>query len=84
MRWLTLYLRCRGVPAAAGAAAAGVLVLWGLGQTAEESRLRLAVALLSTLVATVAFGPGLAGADPRWSGRRPCRGRRAAPRTSWR
>ncbi|MBQ1026109.1 hypothetical protein [Micromonospora sp. C95] len=64
MRWLTLYLRCRGVPAAAGAAAAGVLVLWWLGQTAEEPRLRLAVALLSTLVATVAFGPGLVGADP--------------------
>ncbi|MEG3632607.1 hypothetical protein [Micromonospora palythoicola] len=59
-----MYLRCRGVPAAVGAAAAGVLVLWGLGQTAEEPRLRLAVALLSTLVATVAFGPGLAGADP--------------------
>ncbi|MBQ1047473.1 hypothetical protein KBX50_03090 [Micromonospora sp. C51] len=64
MRWLTLYLRCRGVPAAAGAAAAGVLVLWWLGQTAEEPRLRLAVALLSTLVATVAFGPGLVDADP--------------------
>ncbi|MEW2440544.1 hypothetical protein [Micromonospora marina] len=64
MRWLTLYLRCRGVLAAAGAAAAGVLVSWWLGQAADEPRLRIAVASLSALVATVAFGPGLTGADP--------------------
>ncbi|MEV0004765.1 hypothetical protein AB0H28_21135 [Micromonospora sp. NPDC050980] len=64
MRWLALHLRCRGVPAAAGAAVAGVVVLWWLGQAADEPRLRLAVALMSALVATVPFGSGLTGADP--------------------
>lgn len=64
MRWVTLYLRCRGIPTSAGAALAGATVLWGLGQATDVPRLRLTVALLTVLVATVVFGPGLAGADP--------------------
>ncbi|MFI7575936.1 hypothetical protein [Micromonospora sp. NPDC049497] len=64
MRWLTLYLRCRGIPTSAGAALAGVTVLWWLGQATDVPRLRLSIALLTVLVATVVFGPGLAGADP--------------------
>ncbi|MFC7548748.1 hypothetical protein [Plantactinospora sp. GCM10030261] len=64
MRWLTLYLRCRGIPTSAGAALTGVTVLWWLGHATDVPRLKLSIALLAVLVATVAFGPGLAGADP--------------------
>ncbi|SCL14430.1 hypothetical protein GA0070616_0438 [Micromonospora nigra] len=64
MRWLALHLRCRGVPASAAAALAAATVLWWLGQATDVPRLRLSVALLTVLVATVAFGPGLTGADP--------------------
>ncbi len=63
MRWLTLYLRCRGVPAAAGAAAAAYSCCGGWARRrvvvdAAAPR-RLAVMASATLIAAA---PALTGA----------------------
>lgn len=64
MRWLTLYLRSRSVPAALAAVIAGTAALWLLGTTIDDPRIRDTLALLAVLTGAVATAPGLAGADP--------------------
>jgi hypothetical protein len=64
MRWLALYARSRGLPAATGAAVAGTAVFWALGQLVADPAMRLNFAVLATVLATAAIAPGLSGADP--------------------
>ncbi|HEV8556218.1 MAG TPA: hypothetical protein VGR06_07470 [Actinophytocola sp.] len=64
MRWLTLYLRSRSVPAALAAVIAGTAALWWLGTTIDDPRIRDTLALLAALTGVAATAPGLAGADP--------------------
>lgn len=80
MRWWSLYLRSRRVPAAAGAVLVTVVAGWSLGQSFDDPRLRLPIAVLAAAAATVALGPGLTGADPALerTAALPWRSRRAA------
>jgi hypothetical protein len=63
MRWLVLYVRCRRVPAAAGALLAGTAALWALSRLIAAPQPRVMLAALATLVGAAAIAPGLAGAD---------------------
>jgi hypothetical protein len=64
MRWLALYVRSRGLPAALGAAIAGTASFWAMGQLVADPAMRLNLAVLAVVLATGAIAPGLAGADP--------------------
>jgi len=64
VRWLALYVRSRGLPAATGAAVLGTAVFWALGQLVVDPGMRLNLAVLAVVLATAAIAPGLAGADP--------------------
>lgn len=64
MRWLTLYLRSRSVPATLAAVTGSTVALWLLSQSVDAARVRDTLALLAVLVGTAATAPGLAGADP--------------------
>jgi hypothetical protein len=63
MRFLTLYLRSRRVPAAAATVLASVAVLWFLGTSTDDPQGRLPIAVLALSVGMSAIAPGLAGAD---------------------
>jgi hypothetical protein len=62
MRPLVLYLRSRNVPLAVAAAVGGVAALWSIDR-ATDHRVAGVLALLAVVAATLAAGPGLAGAD---------------------
>jgi hypothetical protein len=62
MRLLVLYLRSRNVPLAVAAALGSVAGLWSIDR-ATDHRAAGVLALLAVVAATLAAGPGLAGAD---------------------
>jgi hypothetical protein len=62
MRLLVLYLRSRNVPVAVAAALGSVTALWSI-DWATDHRVAGVLALLAVVAATLAAGPGLAGAD---------------------
>lgn len=62
MRRLVLYLRSRSLPLAVAVAAAGVVALWSIDR-ATDHRMAGMLAPLAVIAATLAAGPGLAGAD---------------------
>jgi hypothetical protein len=62
MRPLVLYLRSRNVPLAVAAAVGSVAALWSIDR-ATDHRVAGVLALLAVVAATLAAGPGLAGAD---------------------
>jgi hypothetical protein len=62
MRLLVLYARSRSLPLAVAAAAGIVAALWWIGRAAGH-RVDGVLALLAVVAATLAAGPGLAGAD---------------------
>jgi hypothetical protein len=62
MRLLVLYLRSRNLPLAVAGAAGSVAALWSIDR-ATDHRMAGLVALLAVVAATLAAGPGLAGAD---------------------
>jgi hypothetical protein len=62
MRLLALYLRSRNVPLAVAAAVGGVAAVWSIGW-ATGHRGAGVPAVLAVVTATLAAGPGLAGAD---------------------
>jgi hypothetical protein len=64
MRWLALYVRSRGLPAAAGTAVAGTALFWAFGQLVVDPGVRLNLAVLAVVMATAVIAPGLGGADP--------------------
>ncbi|HEY8474092.1 MAG TPA: hypothetical protein VIL37_15855 [Natronosporangium sp.] len=62
MRLLVLYLRSRRVPLSVAAAVGSAAALWSI-DWATQHRASGAAALLAVVAATLAAGPGLAGAD---------------------
>jgi len=64
MRWLTLYLRSRSVPAALATVITATAALWWLGTTIDDPRIHDTLALLAVLTGVAATAPGLASADP--------------------
>jgi len=62
MRLLALYLRSRSAPLAAAAAVGSVAALWSIDRATDHRAARV-LALLAVVAATLAAGPGLAGAD---------------------
>jgi hypothetical protein len=62
MRLLVLYLRSRSVPLAVAAAVGSVAALWSIDR-ATDHRVTGMLGLLAVVAATLAAGPGLAGAD---------------------
>jgi hypothetical protein len=62
MRLLVLYLRSRRLPLAVAAAAGGVAAVWSIDRVTDHRAAGL-LALLAVVAATLAAGPGLAGAD---------------------
>ncbi|GAA2360061.1 hypothetical protein GCM10010170_054750 [Dactylosporangium salmoneum] len=63
MRWLTLYLRSRRVPAALAAAAAGIAVMWVLAAATSDSAPGLTMVVLTVLLLTAALTATLGGPD---------------------
>lgn len=63
MRWCTLYLRSRAVPASFAVMLCCAVALWWGGQALHNAQYRGLLALLAVLAGTVTVAPGLAGAD---------------------
>ncbi|MDG4836797.1 hypothetical protein O7631_09745 [Micromonospora sp. WMMD967] len=64
MRWLQLYLRSRGVPLALGVATAVIVLAWVMSSTwTTSTTINARTASLTIMLAVVAFGATLNGAD---------------------